>query len=245
MPRPAKIQDADILAAAREVFLEKGIRATTAEVAKRAGIAEGSIFNRFPTKLALFNAAMRPTIDEPVWVTTILDRVGAGDLAEHMTEVGVELLEFLRSIFPLILMSWSNPPTGGAAPGIPEPLSGPNPPPLRALRKLGEYFDGEMRAGRLRRADPELLARIFLGSLQNYVFTELVLRAQSVLPLPSQTYVRGVVDLLLHGAGAPAAPRPPAPGGKNPKGRDSGGERSDRPRSGPGREADRGRSKRS
>jgi len=49
MPRPAKIKDEEILAAAREVFLEKGIRATTAEVAKRAGIAEGSIFNRFAT----------------------------------------------------------------------------------------------------------------------------------------------------------------------------------------------------
>jgi AcrR family transcriptional regulator len=201
MPRPPKIKDEEILVAAREVFLEKGIRATTAEVAKRAGIAEGSIFNRFPTKVALFNAAMRPTLEEPEWAKRALDRVGNGDLVENLVELGGELLEFLRNIFPLVMMSWSNPTAGSVLPDL---LQGPNPPPLRVLRRLGEYFEGEMRGKRLRRADPELLARIFLGSLQNYVFTELVLRAQAVLPLPSQTYVRGVVDLLLHGAGPPA-----------------------------------------
>jgi len=49
MARPPVITEERILDAARGVFLKKGIRATTAEVAKRAGIAEGSIFNRFDT----------------------------------------------------------------------------------------------------------------------------------------------------------------------------------------------------
>jgi AcrR family transcriptional regulator len=65
MPRRSTISDALILDSARAVFLEKGIRATTAEVARHAGIAEGSIFNRFHTKEELFRASMRLSIEAP------------------------------------------------------------------------------------------------------------------------------------------------------------------------------------
>jgi AcrR family transcriptional regulator len=199
MPRPPKIRDEEILAAARAVFLEKGFAATTAEVARRAGIAEGSVFNRFPTKAALFQAAMRPTLEEPPWAKLLGARAGQGDLVENLVEIGVEVLEFLRQIVPVMMMSWSNPaPHGGF---LPAPLAGPNPPPLRAMRRLGAFFAAEVKAGRLRAGtDPELVARVFLGSLQNYVFFEVLLRADDLMPLPAQTYVRGVVELLWNGA---------------------------------------------
>ena len=57
--RPRLISDEQLLAVAREVFLERGIQATTGEVAKRAGASEGTIFHRFGSKDALFRAAMR------------------------------------------------------------------------------------------------------------------------------------------------------------------------------------------
>jgi hypothetical protein len=69
---------------------------------------------------------------------------------------------------------------------------------------LAAYFEAEMRLGRLRRHDPEILARIFFGSLQAYAFFELLLKAQDELPLPPATYVRGLVQLVWEGA-APAA----------------------------------------
>ena len=40
------------------MFLERGIRATTLEVAKRAGVSEGAVFHRFKSKEGLFSAAM-------------------------------------------------------------------------------------------------------------------------------------------------------------------------------------------
>jgi AcrR family transcriptional regulator len=209
MPRPPRIKDEEILAAAREVFLEKGIRATTAEVAERAGIAEGSIFNRFPTKAALFQAAMKMTFEEPAWPAKALAQVGRGEVVENLVEMGIDILEFLRSILPLVMMSWSNPGKNG----VPDVLSGPNPPPIRVLRAIGQVFAAEMKLGRMKNRDPELLARVFLGSLQNYVFFEVLLRAQALLPLPAQTYVRGVVELLWEGA----APEPNAARGKPTK----------------------------
>ena len=50
MPRPRRIDDATLLAAAREVFVAKGAAATTREVARRAGVSEGVIFQRYKTK---------------------------------------------------------------------------------------------------------------------------------------------------------------------------------------------------
>jgi len=54
MARPTVIRDETIIDAAREVFLERGFGATTAEVAVRAGVSEGSIFKRFNSKVDLF-----------------------------------------------------------------------------------------------------------------------------------------------------------------------------------------------
>ncbi len=50
---------ARILAAAREVFADKGPTASTEEIATRAGLAVGTIFRHFPTKHALLQAIMK------------------------------------------------------------------------------------------------------------------------------------------------------------------------------------------
>jgi AcrR family transcriptional regulator len=193
MARPAHITEEQILSAAREVFLEKGIQATTAEVARRAGVAEGSIFKRFKTKHHLFVAALH--IGEPEWFAFIDKRVGKGDPRQNLIDLGMEILDFFRQLMPLMMMGWANPSPSG----LPEVLEGPNPPPLRFIKRMAGFFEAEMRAHRIRRHDPEVVARCFLGSLQNYVFFELLLKAQDELPLPAEMHVRGVVNLLWNG----------------------------------------------
>jgi AcrR family transcriptional regulator len=192
MARPATITDERILAAAREVFLEKGITATTAMVARRAKVAEGSLFNRFPTKRELFTAAMRPEMEDPEWLRTLDQRVGAEDVAAVLEDLGLQMVDFFRRLMPLMMMCWSNP----GPKGVPDLLSAPNPPPLRALKRLAGFFEAQMRAGALERHDPEIVARAFLGGVQNYVFFEILLRAQDEMPLAAETYIKGLVALL-------------------------------------------------
>lgn len=204
MSRPSTITDERILQPARELFLEKGIRATTAEVARRAGIAEGSIFKRFKTKGELFRAAMQPTIEEPKWVETLAASIGKGDVRATLYKAGVEGMDFFRVVMPLMMMSWSNRDGDDGEPA--HPHSAPNPPPLRHLERVTSFFDGEMKRGRLRRHDPEILARVFAGALNSYVFFEMVAEAQHELPLPQDTYLRGVIQLLWTGA-APKRPQ--------------------------------------
>ncbi|MEV8631649.1 TetR/AcrR family transcriptional regulator [Streptosporangium sp. NPDC051023] len=55
----ARRNRARILAAAEEVFAEKGPSASTEEVAARAGLAIGTVFKHFPTKQDLLGAIMK------------------------------------------------------------------------------------------------------------------------------------------------------------------------------------------
>ena len=190
MSRPSVITEEQILDAARGVFLERGFSATTAEVARRAGIAEGSIFKRYKTKIDLFRAAMQPAMDDPAWLNLLAAQAGT-DLRQTLVTVGLEAIEFFRQVMPLHMMSWSN-PTGMRDSPV-------NAPALRALKRVTAFFEGEMRAGRLRRHDPEILARAYMGSLHNYVFYEMVFRAHDELPLPPETFLRGIVNLLYVG----------------------------------------------
>jgi AcrR family transcriptional regulator len=61
MPEPATTRDR-LLEAARELFTTTGYHATTTPIlARRAGVAEGTIYRHFPSKHALLNAAYQET----------------------------------------------------------------------------------------------------------------------------------------------------------------------------------------
>ena len=158
-------------------------------------MAEGSIFKRFRTKQELFLRAMEPTFHDPQFLRKLEPRVGQGELQANLLEFGAEMLAFLRAIMPLLMMSWSNRDCG-----LPPHLAAPDPPPVRALRRIAAYFAAEMDLGRLRRQDPEILGRVFMGSLQNYVFLELLQKAHHETPMPAENYLRGLVELIWTGA---------------------------------------------
>jgi AcrR family transcriptional regulator len=201
MARPVTIDSEDILTAAREVFLEKGVNATTADIAKRAGVSEGTLFHRYKTKEALFRSAMIEI--DPRVVVDSLDlegRVGRGVLFDELVDLGTRLVDLYRIIVPGVMMLQAR---GGAdeESDIPRFLRSKSSPPMVAVRSLAAYFEGEMRAKRIRPMDGEILARMFIGSLWQYVFFEMLGGQVGNVPLPQAMYVRGFVDALLHGIG--------------------------------------------
>jgi AcrR family transcriptional regulator len=194
MARPKTIDNETIIEAARKLFLEKGFRVSTAEIAKAAGVSEGSIFNRFSTKEALFHSAMGiPQLD---FEKLFEARVGQGQVEEQLTEIMLELVSFFRELMPRMMMLWAHP-------GM-NPLElhrKPDTPPLLMLKAFTHYFDEEMRLGRIRSADPEVTARMCLGSVYNFVFFELT-GIHVRMPISAHSYVRGLVDILWKGIGA-------------------------------------------
>jgi AcrR family transcriptional regulator len=198
MARPPTIRDETIIEAARAVFLARGIQATTAEVAERAGVSEGSIFNRFKSKEELFQAAMAQDFaGPPEWIKSLERRAGKGELKDQLYELGLEIIAFFQKTIPLTMMAWSNAPCEN---WLPRHLGSPNPPPLRGLKAVVRFFEAETRAGRMRRHDPEVLARSYMGSLHTYAFFDVLYRAHDELPLAAEVYVRGLVHLIWTGA---------------------------------------------
>lgn len=198
MARPTTISDDQILDAARQIFLEKGVSGTTAEVAKKAGVAEGSIFKRWKTKQDLFFAALKPSTIVPEWVENLHARVGQGDIRESLADLGTQLVEFFRKLVPLLMMCWSNPRSTGGS-GIPQHLTGPNPAPVLAIKRIAGYFEAEMRLGRIARRDAEVMARSFLGSIQHFAFLEIITQNRDELPMPAEMFIRSLVNLLWNG----------------------------------------------
>lgn len=202
MGRPEVISRDAILESARRIFLEKGFGASTAAIARAAGVSEGSIFKRFPTKADLFREAiMVPELPLAEELEALLSE---GPFAEGLERVGLRLIELFREMLPRLMMAWAH--QGEADPtrpfGLMCPSDGGEPMPLRLLKTLAAQFEQQQRAGRMRAVDPEILARMLIGSCHNFAFFEII-GAHRRQPLAASSFVRGVVDALLDGVAPP------------------------------------------
>jgi AcrR family transcriptional regulator len=190
--RPPVISTERLLAVAREVFLELGIRATTAEVATRAGIAEGTIFHRFKSKEDLFRAAMNVDPDAGLALAEALPaRAGEGKLRENLVTFAERLMALGRVALPVWMMAWSNPESQLSEERNLERTTRYE----RMLDALTAFFEAEMRAGRLRRVDAHVMSRLFIGSLHHFCMIELFTGASE--RLTAQQFAEKAVDLLL------------------------------------------------
>jgi AcrR family transcriptional regulator len=168
MSRPTTISDDQILNAARTLFFEHGFGASTAAIAQKAGVSEGTIFKRFPTKVQLFRSAMG--LPRLPFENKDLLRPGAMEVHEQLREIALELISFLRALMPRVMMLWAQPNIN--------PMSflqeNEDAPPKIVLKVISTYFESEQRLGRLKSEDPTTLARMFLGSVHNFVFFEII-----------------------------------------------------------------------
>jgi AcrR family transcriptional regulator len=104
-------------------------------------------------------------------------------------------MEFGRGAMPVMMMSWSNPENMCAADRTSERAS-------RYQRTLGlitNYLAAEIQIGRLRPLEPEVAARMLLGSLHHYCMIELFVGAGSER-FTHRQFAEQVVDVLLASA---------------------------------------------
>ena len=194
--RPPSIDSERLLGVAREVFLERGIRATTLEVAERAGVSEGVLFHRFKSKEGLFSAAMDFDGERaPKTVLGAIEAIDGLEVRDGIAQLATKLLEVGRIALPILMMSWSNPQPHS------EPIFEKKRCEFRnILKALGGYFERQMEAGKLRRMDAEVLARTLLGAVHHFAMTRLLLEDGDGATMPEGMFVRGLADLLLNGA---------------------------------------------
>lgn len=101
-----------LIEAARELFTTAGYHATTTPaLAKRAGVAEGTIYRHFPSKQALLNAAYRET---QYWGAALARDAGTGTgrtVGERLRSLARQWLEVAERDPARIrlLLAWKHP----------------------------------------------------------------------------------------------------------------------------------------
>lgn len=192
--RPLTLSEDDLLDAAREVFLARGVDATTTEIARRARISESVIFHRYKTKEALFSAVFERQIELPPAFSRLPTRVGEGEIADNLFDAGMGIIEMMHRVLPFMMMSVCSSKMNvvGKLARKPHPLK------RKMVGLLSRYFESETRAGRLRAVKGDILARTFTGGIMQHVMSEYVERSADAPGLP--IFLRGMIDVLMHGA---------------------------------------------
>ncbi len=161
MARTTTITNEQILSAAREIFLEQGVAATAVDVAARAGISSGSIFKRYPTKEALFFAAMLEP-PKPIWNADLEARLGHSDTRADLLLIAERIVAFTKEVLPRLMLVRSM----GQTPELPTPPRIEN-----DFVQIVAYFGREMALGRIARGDPTVPALTLLHTCTGFAMS--------------------------------------------------------------------------
>jgi len=154
-----------ILAAASQVMVQRGlVGATTKEIARAAGVSEGTLYNHFRNKEDLFLCTLRELPSGFIRLVVALPaRAGSDTMPSILKEVAQAALEFYDESVPM----------GGSIFADPELLNrhrellkerGAG--PQRANELLAAYLKAEQGLGRVHpEADVHTAAYFFLGSI--------------------------------------------------------------------------------
>ncbi len=197
MARPRKYDDEALLESLRATFLELGPAASSQELAKRAGVSEGTLFKRFGTKRKLFVQAMRmPALEDQVWMESMPARVGKGSLESQVADLTLAFMGYISEIIPIMQTVMSS---GKMKPRDLRAVIGDEDAPPELVRDRFEvYFRGEIEAGRMRPLDTRTLADFLLGACLKHVhllqyFGDLP--GSETLEQASRRFARAVVEL--------------------------------------------------
>ena len=198
MPRPRQITDEQLVAAAHEVFLEQGFSATTAAIARRAGVSEGTLFNRFGSKEELFTAAIGLT-EYGRWRSELLGQIGTGDVRRTLERALLLMLQEAAELVPKLSVRFSR----GYDPSH-NPMLQQLDNPMRAdADALAAYLQAEVQRGRVRPLDADSAALMVVGALTHFIHREQMLPTVPGAPAGSGMdqgrFVRSVMDLLWPG----------------------------------------------
>lgn len=205
MARPIKYDDEALLESLRASFLALGPGVSSAELARRAGVSEGTLFKRFGTKRRLFELALRlPTLEDKVWFRDLLQQAGRGSLQANLAALSAAIMEHMAEVTPVMetLIVSGFKPRDLAADEDEKDI-----PPLVLQRRVAKYLESEMKLGRLRKIDGRTLTDLLLGACVKHAFERAhfgTLFTAETTDQIAQRIARGFVEL----AAPEPAPKP-------------------------------------
>ncbi len=198
----------ELLAAALDLFVEKGFAATRAEeVAKRAGVSKGTLFLYFSSKEELFKAVVRDSISDrfPGWLSEIDAYTGtAADLLRHSMSTWWARYGATKAsgISKLVMSEASNFPE--LAMFYQREVVEPGRELIRRILQRG-IDSGEFRAIDMNYGIYPVLAPMLFLVMWKHSFGGCVPAASQIVP---EDYIRAHLDTVLHGLCLPANQKP-------------------------------------
>ena len=169
--------------AAERVLRAKGLaRATTREIAREAGLAEGTLYLHFADKLDLVRAVHEKVLPSFIeMVSHLPGRAGSGTVEGNLTELARGALRLYRDMLPLGSSLFADPELLGRFRSM---LAERGAGPHRAWEPVVAYLRAEQALGRVAAAaDPAAAALLLLGACEQLVFVELMTGPRA-LPFP-------------------------------------------------------------
>lgn len=199
--RPPSIREEVLLDAARDVFRDEGHSATTAKIAKRAGVSEGILFYRYKSKEALLAAVIDREIQPPEALRDVARLAGQGTVSGNLDLLVESLLDAVSRAHPFLELAITSPASSKIHALVFAKTR--KAPPQRMVELLAGYLDEEIRLGRARVVDTTAAARAILGGCIDFVRSG----PAQAKPADRRAFARGLVDVLLFGVAAPPSRR--------------------------------------
>lgn len=196
-----------LLDAAERVIRTKGLAAaSTREIAREAGCADGTLYNHFTDRADLFVTIFLDKLLPDYWdaLSKLPYRIGEGTVQAHLEELAQIALAFYYKAGPLRAALFAEPE-----------LLAQYREALRSqaqIRKrehpthlLSAYLRAEQRLGRVAaKANPEIAAEILFGTCANYALRK-CFGGETPTPAEDDRFVLELVRSLMAGV----SPRPP------------------------------------
>ncbi len=197
-----------ILDAAARVFAQKGYeRATIAEIARAAGIAEGSIYNYFKNKGDLLinipRQAIQPTVETMSARMTLItsDTLPPEQMLITLVQNMIATIQQNAPVFRILLSTLPTMPQAARDKYLNQTIR-------YALTMLELYFNQQIKRGVFRRdLEPRPLARAFIGLFFPFILIREVLQVENDQDWTYDEIIQTLVPLFLRGVMADAPKR--------------------------------------
>lgn len=183
------VTDHSILEAAMRVFVKEGYDgATTKSIAAEAGVNEVTLFRKFKSKENILRAVIIYNRDSALDTLNFIfiNRTEKTDLYTSLIQLSQNLISFMNERIDLMILLLSE---GRRKPMVAEIISTI---PKEMIKQLGEFFDDEIKQGKMRKVDPHHAALSFLGFLLYNTLMKGILDTSNVVDTFVDIFVKGI-----------------------------------------------------
>ena len=196
-----------LIEAAERVLRERGIAgATTKEIARAAGMSEGTLYNHFTSKEEIFLGVLNERLPPFVaLVRSLPGRAGSGTVRTTVEEVATAALAFYHDAIPMGASFFADPVLLARHRAL---LRAREAGPQRANEAVAAYLRAEQERGRVHAdVDAAALANLLLGACFQRAYWAQFL-GEVALPEAEAQFVHEIVQTLLRGVLPDAEVRP-------------------------------------